>query len=237
MPDSEFSTPITMGDLQRDQLPVECCEVASDQRRKGRKSMSRRSGQRGHVVKKGNAWHVRFFVDLPGQDARKKKSVLVGPCTGPNKLTKTEAQRKAAEVITSLGVNTEEHLERAINPVTFKQRVEWCRENKSAWTEGKPSSILSMENQLAKHILPRFGDWPLHMVDETHVQEFISHLKRTTFEMKKPNGGLIKTYKTEPQDDFKHRRCGEVGSWQEGVGNVGVGFREAAKATATLFHR
>jgi integrase len=140
-------------------------------------------------------WHVRFWVDLPEQAARQRKSVPVGPCVGPNKLTKAEAQRKGAEVIASLGVNTEEHLQRATNPVTFKQRVEWCRSNKTAWTEGKPSSVLSMENLLSKHILPRFGDWPLHTVDETAVQEFVSHLKRTTFEMRKPNGDTIKTYR------------------------------------------
>ena len=169
--------------------------VASDQRRKGRKSMSRRSGQKGQVVKKGSVWHVRFYVDLPGQEARQRKSVPVGPCVGPNKLTKAEAQRKGAEVVGSLGVNTEDHLQRAMNPITFKDRVEWCRNNRSAWTEGKPGAVLSMENHLSKHILPRFGNLPLHMVDETAVQEFVSHLKRTTFEMRKPNGDPIKTYK------------------------------------------
>ena len=82
-----------------------------------------------------------------------------------------------------------------MNPITFKDRVEWCRNNRSAWTEGKPGAVLSMENHLSKHILPRFGNLPLHMVDETAVQEFVSHLKRTTFEMRKPNGDPIKTYK------------------------------------------
>ena len=36
---------------------------------------------------------------------------------------------------------------------------------------------------------------PLDLVDETAVQEFVADLKRTTFEMRKPNGDLIKTYK------------------------------------------
>ena len=166
--------------------------------------MSRRSGQKGHVVRKGCQWHVRFYVDISGRKKRQRKSVLIGPCKGPNKLTKAEAQRKGAEVINSLGVNTEEHLQRAVNPITFKQQVEWCRINRSAWIEGKPGSIQSMESQLSKHILPRFGDWPLHMVDERGVQEFISHLKRTTFEMRKPkpNRDLIKTYKLSRKTIF-----------------------------------
>ncbi len=32
-------------------------------------------------------------------------------------------------------------------------------------------------------------------VDETAVQEFVADLKRTTFELRKPKGELIKTYK------------------------------------------
>lgn len=115
-----------------------------------------------------------------------------------NRLTKPEAVRKGAEVIASLGVNTTEHLERAINlgPVlTFGQRVEWCRKYHKAWSDGKPSSVLSMESQLVKHILPRFGSLPLDAVGETSVQEFVADLKRTTFEVKKPNGDRIKTYK------------------------------------------
>ncbi len=171
--------------------------VASDQRRKG-KSMSRRSGQKGQVVKKGCMWHVRFYVDVPAQEQRQRKSVPIGPCTGKDKLTKPEAVRKGAEVVASLGVNTADHLERSMNlkPIaTFRQRVEWCRRYHKAWTDGKPSSVLSMESQLTKHILPRFGSLPLDAVNETVVQEFVADLKRATFQMRKPNGNLIKTYK------------------------------------------
>jgi hypothetical protein len=76
--------------------------------------MSRRSGQKGQVVKKARVWHVRFYVDLPGQEDRQRKSVAVGPCVEPKRLTKAEVQRKRAEVISSLGVNSKEHLQRGI---------------------------------------------------------------------------------------------------------------------------
>jgi hypothetical protein len=75
-------------------------------------------------------WHVRYYVDLRGQEQRQRKSVPLGPCTGKDKLTKPEAVRKGAEVIASLGVNTTDHLELAMNVspvVTFRQRVERCR--------------------------------------------------------------------------------------------------------------
>jgi integrase len=52
-----------------------------------------------------------------------------------------------------------------------------------------------MESQLTKHILPRLGPLPLDSVDEMAVQEFVADLKRATFQMKKPNGDFIKTYK------------------------------------------
>jgi integrase len=160
--------------------------------------MSRRSGQKGQVVKKSRMWHVRFYVDVPGQGQRQRRSVPIGRCSGKDKLTKPEAVRKGAEVIASFGVNTSEHLERALNlnpVVTFGQKVEWCRKYHKAFTDGKPGPIRTMESQLAKHILPRFGSMPLDAVDETAVQEFVADLKRATFEMRKPNGDPIKTYK------------------------------------------
>jgi len=167
--------------------------------------MSRRSGQKGQVVKKGRKWHVRYYVDIPGQEERQRKSVPIGLSVGKDKLTKPEAVRKGAEVIARLGVNTAEHLERALNispVVTFGQRVKWCRKYHRAWTDGKPGPIRTMESQLNKHILPRFGEVPLDAVDEKAVQEFVADLKRATFERRKPKGkdrqpegDVVKTYR------------------------------------------
>jgi integrase len=174
--------------------------VALDQRRKGRKSMSRRSAQKGCIVPKGRMWHVRFYVDVPGKEKRERRSEPVGPRKGMDKLTKSEAERKGAELIHSLGVNTEEHLQRAINPVqTFRKKTNWCRQYHKAWVDGRPGPVKTMESQLTKHILPRFGDLPLDLIDEMRVQEFVADLKRTTFQMKKPNGDPIKTYKLSPK--------------------------------------
>ena len=56
--------------------------------------------------------------------------------------------------------------------------------------------MATMEGHLAKHILPGFGacaSW--HRLTETAVQEFVADLKRATFERRKPNGTLIKTYR------------------------------------------
>ncbi len=94
-------------------------------------------------------WHIRYYVDIPGQEERQRKSVPVGACSGDGKLTKPEAKRKGAELIASLGVDTTEFFERAVNPapiVTFKQRVDWCRKYTSAWTDGKPGPVRTMES-------------------------------------------------------------------------------------------
>lgn len=160
--------------------------------------MRRRSGQSGQIVRKGKTWHVRFYVDVPGQRKRLRKSVPVGPAVGKEKLTKPEAVRKAAEIIQGVGVNTAEHLEQAIRSgriKTFAQRVEWCRKNHKAWTDGKPGPVATMEGHLAKHILPTFGALPVDAINETLVQEFVADLKRATFERRKPDGTLIKTYR------------------------------------------
>jgi integrase len=160
--------------------------------------MRRRSGQSGQIVRKGNTWHVRFYVDVPGQQKRLRKSVPIGPAVGKERLTKPEAVRKAGEIIQAAGVNMSEHLERAIHPddiETFSDRVDWCRRYHKAWTDGKPGPVATMESHLAKHILPKLGELPLETIDEMTVQEFVADLKRTTFDRRKPDGTLIKTYR------------------------------------------
>jgi integrase len=122
----------------------------------------------------------------------------VGPAVGKERLTKPEAVRKAAEILQSAGVNTAEHLEQAIRPEhvkTFEQRVEWCRKNHKAWTDGKPGPVATMEGHLVKHVLPWFGELPVKAINETVVQEFVADLKRSTFERRKRDGTLIKTYR------------------------------------------
>src|SRR5215216_5586937 len=87
--------------------------VASDQRRKDTRSMRRRSGQSGSIYKKYHMWHVRFYADVPGTNKRQRKSLPVGPATGKEKLTKSEATRKGAEIVARSGVNHTQHLARS----------------------------------------------------------------------------------------------------------------------------
>jgi len=135
--------------------------------------MSRRYGQSGCLVKKGNNWHGRFYVDL--QDRRKRMSVPLGPI---GELTKPEAKRKLRELIGQLGVNTEAHLLKATNVSrTFEQESAWWRQNKLSLF--KPSCQETMGSHIDKYLLPRFSELSIDAVDERRVQEFTADLNRT----------------------------------------------------------
>lgn len=145
---------------------------AATPNRKGR-NMNRRYGQSGYVVKKGNTWHGRYYVDLP--ERRKRVSVPIGPV---NKVTKSQAMRKLRELVEQSGVNTEAHLLQAISARrTFEQEAGWWRQNKLSLF--KPSCQETMGSHLDKYLLPRFGKVSIEGVDERGVQEFIADLNRT----------------------------------------------------------
>jgi hypothetical protein len=135
--------------------------------------MSRRYGQSGYVVKKGNMWHGRYYVDL--EDRRKRVSVPLGPL---KQFTKPEAKRKLRDLLEQSGVNTEAHLLQAVGTCqTFPQEAAWWRKNKLSLH--KPSCQETMGSHIDKYLLPRFGDLAIDAVDERRVQEFIADLNHT----------------------------------------------------------
>ena len=56
--------------------------------------MARRSGQVGYEEKKGGWYHVRFRIDVPGQEKRAYLSKPICPVSGPDALPKLERLRK-----------------------------------------------------------------------------------------------------------------------------------------------
>lgn len=98
-----------------------------DRRPRGRKSMSRRSGQSGYIDRKGNAYYVRFWVDVPGQEKRAHKSVRICPISGPGKLSKPEREREAREIIRKSGADTGELFNEVLGVnlgIRFRQQAE-----------------------------------------------------------------------------------------------------------------
>lgn len=152
--------------------------------RKRGKSMSRRSGQAGTVVKKGKMWCGRYREDVSGQDQRRHLCVPLGPI---KTMTKAEAKRKLRSILESRGVNAADYLERVNQHArTFAEEAEWWRQNRLSLF--KPSTQDKMGSHLDKYLLPRFGTLPVSSIDERLVQQFIADLSRT--EYKTPKGAV-----------------------------------------------
>ncbi len=143
--------------------------------------MSRRSGQSGHLEKKGNCWYVRFWQDVPGKEKRAHPSVRLCPISGPGKLTKSERTRKAREIITASGADSAELFNKvqAINlGVTFRQQAEsWLahvqeRKRKPV----KPATAANWKHCLDKWLNPLLGEMPLSSVDNLAAKELVAKL-------------------------------------------------------------
>lgn len=143
--------------------------------------MSFRSGQSGMVVRKGQMWHGRYYVDVPGQDIRRRASVAIGPV---NEMKKPEAKRKLRAILQEMGVNDDAHLERTdAGARTFSSEAEWWKQNRLPMF--KPSCQQTMGSHLEKYLMPRFGSLSMTAIDERRVQEFIVDLTRTEYAVSK----------------------------------------------------
>jgi integrase len=150
--------------------------------RKRVRSMRFRSGQSGTVVRKGQMWHGRYYVDVPGEERRRKASVPLGSI---HKMKKPEAKRKLRALLEQMGLNDDNHLEcTETEPRTFACEATWWKENRLPIF--KPSCQETMGSHINKYLLPRFGTLPMCAIDERRVQEFIADLTRTEYVW--PNG-------------------------------------------------
>ena len=157
-------------------LPSTTIAPATPNRKRG-KSMSFRSGQSGNVVRKGLMWHGRFYVDVPGDEARRRTSVPLGSI---HSMKKTEARRKLRAILEEMGLNSEQHLERATRGAkTFAMEAEWWREQKLS--KYKPSCQETMGGHLDKYLIPQLGSLPIAAIDERRVQELITDLERVEY--------------------------------------------------------
>src|SRR5437870_2572496 len=136
--------------------PCDIIPGATPNRKRG-KSMSFRSGQSGTVVRKGQMWHGRYYVDVPGQERRRKASVPLGSI---HTTKKTEAKRKLRTLLEGMGLNKDSHLERnETGARTFGSEAAWWKENRLPTF--KPSCQETMGSHLDKYLLPRFGSLPM----------------------------------------------------------------------------
>jgi len=143
--------------------------------------MTRRSGQAGYVERKGNAFYVRFWMDVPGQEARKHMSVRLCPATGPGRMTQPERERRAREIISESGADTEAQFQKteAVNlGITFRRQAErWLDHVQTRKRKPiKPATANSWENCLDKWVNPSLGDLALASVGNLAAKGLVAKM-------------------------------------------------------------
>jgi len=149
----------------------------------GRKSMARRSGQNGSIQKDGKWYVVRYWKDVPGQEKRVRVRAKICPISGPGKLSVSERERKAKEIIAASGVDTKEYFDRVVTQskatvITFRQQVEtWLAGMRNRRSKPvAPSTLSGWESGLKNWLNPNLGDLPLEAVDNLALKKLVNKM-------------------------------------------------------------
>ena len=140
--------------------------------------MSRRSGQSGSIQKDGNWYVVRFWKDVEGQEKRQRVREKICPISGLGKLSASERERKAKEIIVASGADSMEHFEKvvlSIHGITFREQAAiWLNQVKDRKRKPlAPSTVENWESHLEKWINPNIGDLPLGAVNNLAMKELV----------------------------------------------------------------
>ncbi len=205
------------------QFPTSDIKVvsATPAKRKRGKSLSRRTGQDGHIEKSGRWFVVRFWKDIPGQERRMHVRERVCPISGPGLLSKSERKRKAREIIQASGADSSEYFKEVVKQdpgVTFREQSEiWLKQLQNR--KRKPirqSYAVTIQGALDKWILPAIGEIPLANVDNLSVKpliekmsaaglsprtvnKYIEHVKQVVESLKSPNGEPVHNRKWDAE--------------------------------------
>ena len=162
--------------------PQDKLVAATPVRRTG-KSMSRRTGQNGHLEQKGKKWVVRWWQDVPDQEKRTHRSARVCPIYGPGSLNKSQRVRHSREIIRKSGADTEEYFNRVVKPFhaaeTFRERAEiWFRNETSRKRRPIADSTRDWwRGCLDNWLIPHLGDLPVSKVNNGTVKRLIPILR------------------------------------------------------------
>jgi len=104
-------------------------ETQPTQRRTGRKSMRRRSGQNGTIVTQSGWYRVCWRMDVEGQTERMNMSEKIAPVVfdknGNPKPASPEVRRKARGIVEQSGANSKQHFNQVVlGDVTFSRAGE-----------------------------------------------------------------------------------------------------------------
>jgi len=137
--------------------------------------MSRRSGQHGSVYVKGSQYIGRYRADVPGQNKRVRRTVIIGNI---NQFTRPKAERWLSKFIEDKGVNDASHLALSQSPVVTFGLAARGWKNLHLTVNKKRSSQRSMSCELNKHILPHLENTPLEEITYPLVRGLIQTWQR-----------------------------------------------------------
>lgn len=153
-------------------------------RRKGRKSMSRRSGQNGTIVIQSGWYRVRWRMDVEGQEERVNMSEKIAPVAfdknGNPKLASQEVRRQAREIVERSGANSEQQFNRVVlGETTFRKQAKVYLRRVETRDREPIKDTSSIEAALNKWILPEIGDLPLASVNNVTVKPLATKMKKS----------------------------------------------------------
>ena len=134
----------------------------------------RRKGQQdGHIIKRGNKWHIffcRLTTDTDGNTVWAKTSRVVGAASGPESLTKREARRQGYDQFVAKANGM------TITPgglVTVQEfyNLHYNPQHLESLAKGSQYAFRSLWN---KHLLPSLGECNLADVNQRLVQTVLS---------------------------------------------------------------
>jgi hypothetical protein len=202
--------------------PSDIVSAATPAKRKRGKSLSRRTGQDGHIEKSGRWFVVRYWKDIAGQEKREHMRERICPISGPGLLSKSERKRKAREIIRASGADSPEYFHEVVKPnpvgITFREQSElWLEQlqNRKRNPIGE-SYAVTIQGALDKWILPAIGDLPVANVDNLSVKplieemcksklsprtvnKYVEHIKQVVESLRGPNGEPIHRRKWDPE--------------------------------------
>ena len=158
------------------------------------KSMSRRTGQTGHIERSGKWWVVRWWMDVLGQEKRALKRAKICPVSGPRSLSASERARRGREIIAESGADTVEYF----NKVVQHETARTFREQATCWLEfvrmrkRKPvasSTIEDWQRILKNWVNPHVGDVPLSEVNNGAMKQLVGIMSKAELSAK-----TIETY-------------------------------------------
>src|SRR5260370_42030489 len=107
----------------------------------------------------GSGYGGRFWKDVGGQERRQGVGEKICPISDPGKLSASERERKAKEIIAASGADSVEHFEKVVQSlhgVTFReQAVVWLKQIKTRKRRPvAPSTVENWESHLEQWINP-----------------------------------------------------------------------------------